>query len=201
MKRFSETRPHPWHGIPAGSDPPEIVNAYIEITPFDLVKYEVDKTTGCLKLDRLQHTSSLPPTLYGFIPRTYCGSRVAASADQAERADEDPLDICVVTERPIGRAEMLIEAQVIGVLRGIDDGKADDKIVAVIKSDPLWGDLCEIEELPAAVRDRLHHYFNTYKLVPRKNNRMSIVAEESQSVAYDIIRAAMADYEALCVSH
>lgn len=197
MNRFSENRPHPWHGLPPGRHPPEIVNAYIEITPFDLVKYEIDKTTGCLRLDRLQRTSSLPPTLYGFIPRTYCGTRVAKLSDHADSADEDPLDICVVTERPIGRAEMLIEARVIGVLRCIDDGRADDKIVAVIESDPLWGELRELRELPAAVRERLHHYFSTYKLVPGKKNRMLVEAEESPSVAHEVIRAAMADYDAL----
>ena len=76
---FHEWRPHPWHGLEVGRQPPLSVNAYIEITPFDLIKYEVDKTTGYLRVDRPQRTSSLPPSLYGFIPRTYCAARVAAS--------------------------------------------------------------------------------------------------------------------------
>ena len=75
---FYRWRPHPWHGLDVGPDPPGLVHAFIEITPFDLVKYEVDKVTGYLRVDRPQRTSSQPPTLYGFIPRTYCGERVAA---------------------------------------------------------------------------------------------------------------------------
>ena len=82
-----------------------MVNAFIEITPFDLVKYEVDKATGYLRVDRPQRTSSLPPTLYGFIPRTYCGERVGRLMRGATHGDRDPLDICVLSERPIARAE------------------------------------------------------------------------------------------------
>ena len=72
-KPFYRWRPHPWHGLSAGSDAPRVLTAYIEITPFDYVKYEVDKETGYLRVDRPQHTSSQPPTLYGFIPKTFCG--------------------------------------------------------------------------------------------------------------------------------
>ena len=72
---FSQWRPHPWHGLEIGREPPLYVNAYVEITPFDLIKYEVDKATGYLRVDRPQRTSSQPPSLYGFIPRTYCGGR------------------------------------------------------------------------------------------------------------------------------
>ena len=75
-KPFYRWRPHPWHGLSVGDDPPGIVNAFIEITPFDFVKYEVDKETGYLRVDRPQETSSQPPALYGFLPRTYCGARV-----------------------------------------------------------------------------------------------------------------------------
>ena len=98
---FSQWRPHPWHGLETGRDPPLHVNAYIEITPFDLIKYEVDKTTGYLRVDRPQRTSSQPPALYGFIPRTFCGERVRALCPGAVRGDGDPLDICVISERPI----------------------------------------------------------------------------------------------------
>ncbi|MGZ8444917.1 MAG: inorganic diphosphatase, partial [Candidatus Binatia bacterium] len=70
--QISQFRPHPWHGLPAGPEPPELLNAYIEITPFDLMKYEIDKVSGYLRVDRPQRTSAQPPTLYGFIPRTYC---------------------------------------------------------------------------------------------------------------------------------
>lgn len=205
--RFSQWRPHPWHGVPVGDNAPAVVNAYIEMTPFDLVKYEIDKATGYLRIDRPQRTSSLPPTLYGFIPRTYCGKRVAALSGAADQGDADPLDICVLTERPIGRPEMLVSARVLGVLRGLDGGSADDKIVAVLESDPLWGDVSEISDIPAVIRQRLHHYFNTYKLLPGQENRMSISAEEGRESAMRIIEAAMADYrefiesaEEICVS-
>src|SRR5690606_37394837 len=98
---FSPWRPHPWHGLSIGLEPPLRVNAYIEITPFDLIKYEVDKSTGYLRVDRPQRTSSQPPALYGFIPRTYCGELTAALCPGALRGDGDPLDICVISERPI----------------------------------------------------------------------------------------------------
>lgn len=191
---FSQWRPHPWHGLPMGDGAPEVVNAYIEITPLDQVKYEIDKATGYLKVDRPQRTSSLPPTLYGFIPRTYCGRRIAALSDAADQGDEDPLDICVITERPIRRAEVLVSSRVLGVLRGIDNGRADDKIVAVLESDPLWGDIRRIDALPAVIRQRLHHYFNMYKLSPGQDNNMSIIKEEGCDSAMRIIEAATADY-------
>ena len=111
-KPFYRSRPHPWHGLHIGKDSPHLVQAYIEITPFDLIKYEIDKRTGYLRVDRPQRTSSQPPTLYGFVPRTYCGSRVKALAPNAERGDEDPLDICVISDRPINKAEVIVSARV-----------------------------------------------------------------------------------------
>ena len=115
---FYRWRPHPWHGLEAGADPPRLVHAYIEITPFDLVKYEVDKVTGYMRVDRPQRSSSHPPTLYGFIPRTYCGRRVAALSEHAKQGDADPLDVCVVSERPISRAEVILNVRVVGGLHG-----------------------------------------------------------------------------------
>ena len=103
---FFRWRPHPWHGLEVGPEPPEMVTAYIEITPFDSVKYEVDKKTGYLMVDRPNRTSSQPPALYGFIPRTYCGPRVQALAPQSKCGDRDPLDICVLSERPIQKNEI-----------------------------------------------------------------------------------------------
>jgi len=101
-------RPHPWHGLQVGPDAPRVVHAYIEITPFDLVKYEVDKVTGHVRVDRPQRGSSQPPTLYGFIPQTFCGRRVSDLSPTAEKGDGDPVDICVVSERPIARAEIIV---------------------------------------------------------------------------------------------
>ncbi|HKZ73976.1 MAG TPA: inorganic diphosphatase [Steroidobacteraceae bacterium] len=111
---YSRWRPHPWHGLETGPDAPRIVNAYIEITPFDHMKYEVDKVSGYLRVDRPQRTSSHPPALYGFIPQTYCGERVARLAPGSDRGDGDPLDICVISERPIARPEVLLRACVVG---------------------------------------------------------------------------------------
>src|SRR6266545_1475199 len=110
-------RPHPWHGLEIGPEPPALVSAYIEMTPYDSVKYEVDKVTGYLCIDRPQVTSSTPPTLYGFIPRTYCGQRVGSLAPGAQFGDGDPMDICVISERPVDRAEILLTAHVIGGLQ------------------------------------------------------------------------------------
>jgi inorganic pyrophosphatase len=195
MERFSSWRPHPWHGLPVGPDPPAIVNAYIEITPFDLVKYEIDKVTGYLRVDRPQRTSSLPPSLYGFIPRTFCGERVAALSKRAEAGDGDPLDICVVTERPIGRSEVVAAARVVGVLRGIDHGRADDKIIAVLQSDPFWGEGKDVGDLPPVLLERLHHYFSTYKLVAGQENAMFVASQGGREEAKQIVEAAMGDYE------
>ena len=132
---FYRWRPHPWHGLEVGPNPPQILNAYIEITPFDLVKYEVDKETGYLRVDRPQRSSSQPPTLYGFVPRTFCGERVGNLSPKSERGDGDPLDICVISERPINKSEIILNARVVGGIQMIDGGEADDKIIAVLSND------------------------------------------------------------------
>ena len=98
---YSKWRPHPWHGLSPGPNPPTELHAFIEITPFDLVKYEVDKASGYLRVDPSQKTSSLPPALYGFIPQTNAADRVAALMSGVQDGDHDPLDICVLSERPI----------------------------------------------------------------------------------------------------
>ena len=131
-------RPHPWHGLTAGDSPPEEVDAFIELTPFDVIKYEIDKLTGYLRVDRPQRTSSTPPTPYGFIPRTWCGERVSKLSPTSNGGDKDPLDICVLTERPVDRTEILLKARVIGGIGMIDDGEADDKIIAVLEGDNVW---------------------------------------------------------------
>ena len=131
---FYRWRPHPWHGLEAGDAAPNVVNAYIELTPFDSVKYELDKTTGYVRVDRPQRTSAQPPTLYGFIPRTFCGRRVAKLSPLAKSGDGDPMDICVITERPISRAEIILRARVVGGLQMVDNDEADDKIIALSRS-------------------------------------------------------------------
>jgi inorganic pyrophosphatase len=194
---FHEWRPHPWHGLEPGRELPVFVNAYIEITPFDLIKYEVDKASGYLKVDRPQRTSSQPPSLYGFIPRTYCGAGVAALCPGAQRGDGDPLDICVLSERPITRAEIIVPARVVGGLQLLDRGEADDKIIAVVEGDFVWGNATEIANLPPIMVERLQHYFQTYKLVPGAKPQITVQRAYGVEHAARVVEAAIADYQAL----
>ncbi len=193
-KEFSQWRPHPWHGLSAGSEPPTRVNAYVEITPFDLIKYEVDKNSGYLKVDRPQRTSSQPPALYGFIPRTYCGAEVAKLCQGAERGDGDPLDICVLSERAITRNEILVRARVIGGLQMIDGVEADDKIIGVLENDYVWGGARDIGDVPAVLVERLQHYFQTYKLVPGQPSAARIERVYGRDHARQVVAASQADY-------
>ncbi len=192
---YQRWRPHPWHGLSVGPKPPQLVDAFIEITPSDPVKYEVDKETGYLRVDRPQRTNALPPALYGFVPRTWCGLRVGALAPGATFGDRDPLDICVFSERPILRSEVVLTARVLGVLRMVDKGEADDKIVAVLANDPYWADAQDITDLPPLLIERLRHYFLTYKLVPGEENQVAIAEVSGAAVAYAVIEAAIADYD------
>jgi inorganic pyrophosphatase len=191
---YSRWRPHPWHGLEPGEDAPRVVNAYIEITPFDLMKYEVDKASGYLRVDRPQRTSSQPPSLYGFIPQTYCGERVRRLAEGCERGDGDPLDICVISERPINHSEVLLRARVVGGLKIIDRGEADDKIIAVLEGDYVWGEAQELGDLPAALLERIEHYFSTYKLVPDEPPKIQVTGRYGYVAAAEVIRAAIDDY-------
>jgi len=194
-KPFFRWRPHPWHGLEVGPSPPHVVHAYIEITPFDLIKYEIDKTTGYMWVDRPQRTSSQPPTLYGFIPRTYCGARVDELSPKAEGGDGDPLDICVISERPMNRSEVILSARVVGVIQAIDGGEADDKIIAVLENDPFWRDVEDVSELPQVLVNRLEHYFSTYKLIPGGSSQMSIEEVCNREYALRVVEAAIADYD------
>ena len=194
-KPFYTWRPHPWHGLQVGPKPPQLLYAYIEITPFDYVKYEVDKATGYLKVDRPQQTSSQPPTLYGFIPKTYCGTRVAALSPSSKKGDGDPLDICVMSERPINRSEVILNCIPIGGLQMIDDGEADDKIIAVLENDAIWGKATSITDLPESLIERLRHYFLTYKLSYKKPSSISIDTTFGVEHAHNVINAAIEDYQ------
>lgn len=189
-------RPHPWHGLEVGPNPPDVVHAFIEITPFDLMKYEIDKISGYLKIDRPQRSSSQPPALYGFVPRTYCDERVRKLAKGSLRGDGDPLDICVLSERAITRNEILLRCRVIGGLKMIDDGEADDKIVAVLENDYVWGAARDVRDVPAVLIERLQHYFLTYKLVPGGRSPVRVAAIYGRDHARRVVTAAMADYDA-----
>jgi len=189
-------RPHPWHGLDVGPEPPDVLNAYIEITPFDLMKYEVDKVSGYLRVDRPQRSSAQPPMLYGFVPKTYCAERVCRLAPGAKRGDGDPLDICVLSERAITRNEIIVRGRVIGGLQMIDRGEADDKIISVLENDYVWGDARDIGDVPSVLVERLQHYFLTYKLVPGRRTPAHIARVYGRSHARKVVRAAIADYVA-----
>lgn len=191
---FYRWRPHPWHGLEAGDAAPNVVNAYIELTPFDSVKYELDKTTGYVRVDRPQRTSAQPPTLYGFIPRTFCGRRVAKLSPLAKSGDGDPMDICVITERPISRAEIILRARVVGGLQMVDNDEADDKIIAVLENDNIWGSAKQLSDLPRMMIDRLRHYFSTYKYMIGQEMNVSIQKIYDQEDAIEVVRAALEDY-------
>jgi len=195
--RFSEWRPHPWHGLSVGREPPLFINAWIEITPFDLIKYEVDKESGYLRVDRPQRTSSQAPALYGFIPQTYCGAGVAALCPGAKEGDGDPLDICVISERPITRAEIIVPARIVGGLQLVDRGEADDKIIAVLEKDLVWGGVDDVAGLPPILVERLRHYFETYKLVPGEPAQIRVQEIYGRAHAARVVEASIADYAAL----
>jgi len=190
---FYRWRPHPWHGLDVGPNPPEVVHAYIEITPFDLIKYEIDKTTGYLRVDRPQRTSSQPPALYGFVPRTYCDKNVAEIGG-AERGDGDPLDICVLSERPVNRSEVILNARIVGGLYVSDHGEADDKIIAVLQNDNVWGNARDISDLPEILVERLRHYFATYKLIPGQEPGLIVERTYDRKHALRVVEAAIQDY-------
>lgn len=192
---FFRWRPHPWHGLDLGPNPPEIVHAYIELTPFDRVKYELDKKTGYLRVDRPNRTSAFAPTLYGFIPRTFCGKRVKAMMPEAAAGDGDPLDICVISERPITNPETIVNARIVGGLPMLDNNEADDKIIAVLENDAMWSGVNDITELPTVLIDRLRHYFSIYKsLTPEEAAPVKIDAAYGREHALKVVEASMADY-------
>ncbi len=193
---FYRWRPHPWHGVEIGAKAPRVVTAYIEMTPFDSVKYELDKTTGYLRVDRPQRSSAQAPALYGFVPRTYCAEHTAALTDgAADHGDGDPLDICVLSERPIRRSDILLNAKILGGLQMIDGGEADDKLIAVLENDLVWGGCEELDELPENLVERLTHYFSTYKMVPGEESKARIVKTYGFEHAAAVIEASMRDYE------
>lgn len=188
-------RPHPWHGLDTGPNPPDHLNAFIEMTPFDLMKYEVDKISGYLMIDRPQRSSAQCPALYGFVPRTWCDERVRKLAPGAKRGDRDPVDICVLSERVIARSEVIVRCKLIGGLQMIDGGEADDKLISVLENDHVWGDARDISDVPAVLVERLQHYFLTYKLVPGQRSKIRIAKVYGRDHARKVVEAAIADYD------
>ncbi len=172
---------HPWHGVPYGEKAPKFVNAVIEIPQGSRAKYEIDKESGLLKLDRVIYSSFYYPCNYGFIPQTYGD-------------DKDPLDILVITSLPV-QAMTLMEAKVIGVMQMIDSGDADDKIIAVAAKDPSVNHYNNIEELPPHFLNELKHFFEEYKRL--ENKTVKVEEFENEQKALGIIEDAIAAYKKL----
>jgi inorganic pyrophosphatase len=198
-------KPHPWHGVAIGREAPEVVTVYLEIVPTDTLKFELDKASGHLMVDRPQQFSNVCPTLYGLVPQTYCGARVAALAAEATRrgglqGDGDPLDICVFSERVFSHGDVLLRARPIGGLRVIDRDEADDKILAVLEGDAAFGHISDVADLAAAQLARLEHYFLTYKQPPAESGgerRVEIAQVYGPAEAHRVIERSREDYREL----
>lgn len=190
---------HPWHGVEIGSEAPELVTAFIEIIPSDTVKYEIDKHSGYLKVDRPQKFSNIVPALYGFIPKTYCMEQLAGvnmkyTGRKNLKGDGDPLDILVLTEREITHGDILVRAFPIGGFRLVDNDEADDKIIAILKGDDIYGQWKDIKDVPPTIINRLKHYFLTYKQMPDKPANCIIDEVYDRKSAFEVIKASMQDY-------
>src|SRR6185437_10102766 len=191
---------HPWHGVAPGDKAPEIVSAYIEIVPTDAVKYELDKASGHLKVDRPQRFSSMCPSLYGFIPQTFCGDKTAKRCEErcgleGIAGDGDPMDICVLSEKTFAHGSFFLRARPIGGLRMIDGSQADDKILSVLEADLAYGYIRDITDCPSGLVDRLKHYFLSYKQFPGDApRRVEIVDVYDRAEALQVIGLSCQDY-------
>jgi len=190
---------HPWHGVDIGDEAPEMITCYIEIVPTDTVKYEVDKESGFLRIDRPQKYSNTVPALYGFIPQTYSWEKVARyCAEKTGRdgivGDKDPIDICVLTEKTIAHGDILVRAIPIGGFRMIDGDQSDDKILAVLKDDAVFGKYTKISDCADLIIQRLKHYFLTYKDLPGSQSRCEITHVFDADEAHEIILRGVDDY-------
>jgi len=181
MTSFSTTRfhhGHPWHDLPIGSDAPDIINAVIEIPRGCKVKYELDKKTGMLMVDRVLYSSVVYPHNYGFVPRTLC-------------EDHDPIDILVLMQEPVVPMAFL-RAKPVGVMHMLDQGERDDKIIAVHADDPAYGFYNDISELPKHILQEVRRFFMDYKAAEGKE----VVVQEfdTATVAKRVLKDAMDMY-------
>ena len=191
---------HPWHGISIGEDAPNVVASFIEVIPSDTVKYEIDKKSGYLKIDRPQKFSNIVPALYGFVPQTLCADKVAEycmkkTGREGIVGDDDPLDICVLTEREVTHGNIIVNAIPIGGFRMIDGGEADDKIIAVLNNDEMYAQWNDIADIPENILNRLKHYFLTYKQLPGEEPKCEITHIYGKEEAHEVIRESYKDYQ------
>jgi inorganic pyrophosphatase len=170
---------HPWHGASYGDKSPQTVNALIEIPQGSRTKYEIDKPTGLLRLDRVIHSSFHYPINYGFIPQTL-------------GQDGDPLDILVLCSQPI-HPLCLVQATVIGNMQMVDTGEKDDKIIAVASKDPSVNHISSIEEMPRHFMSELRNFFEQYKVLEEK--QVQIDQFQNREAAYLIINEAIDYYK------
>lgn len=198
--KYLKYKLHPWHGVNTGDDAPEVVNCYVEVVPTDTVKYEVDKATGFLKIDRPQKYSNVVPALYGFIPRTLCADKVAELCNEKTgrvdiKGDCDPIDICILTEKMIAHGDILVEAIPIGGFRMIDGDEADDKIIAVLRNDIIYGEYKDLSDCSLMMVDRMKHYFLTYKDMPGTKRNCEITHIYGKEEAHEVINRSLEDYK------
>jgi inorganic pyrophosphatase len=170
---------HPWHGVDYGENAPQQVRALIEISQGSRTKYEIDKETGLLKLDRVIYSSFHYPVNYGFIPQTLGW-------------DHDPLDILVLCSQSI-QPLCLVDATVIGNMQMVDSGEYDDKIIAVATNDPSVNHITSMEELPKHFISELRNYFEQYKVLESKEVRIDKFQDKDD--AYRIINEAVEHYK------
>ena len=201
MNQYLKYQLHPWHGVEMGPNAPSVCTAFIEIVPTDTIKYEVDKPSGLLKVDRPQQFSNVFPALYGFLPQTYCDIEVGnfcmeKTGRTGIGGDQDPLDIIVLTEKIIARGGILVQAMPIGGFRMIDQNQADDKIISIMKGDEVYGHWKDISDVNEAIVLRLKHYFLTYKKGPNDTvNRVQIDGIYGREEAFEVIRRSQKDYQ------
>lgn len=170
---------HPWHGVSYGEEVPNIVNAIIEISKGSRAKYEIDKASGLLKLDRVIYSSFYYPHNYGFIPQTYGG-------------DKDPLDILILSSISV-QPLCIVQAKIIGVMQMIDSGDADDKIIAVAANDKSVSHINNIEEMPKHFFDELRQFFEEYKKL--ENKTVKVEEFQNRATAVSIIKEAIVAYQ------
>lgn len=170
---------NPWHNVSPGNKLPDIVNGIIEIPKGTRAKYELDKESGLIKLDRVLYSSVYYPANYGFIPKTYCD-------------DKDPLDILILSQIDV-IPMCIVPAKIIGVMRMLDNGEADDKLIAVAAGDPSVSHISDISELPDHFISELRNFFEDYKKLENK----TVVVEEffNRETAIEILNDSFKMYE------